>query len=156
MKKKILLLTMTFFGVIVGMSAQVLNRVPYSTELKLLGNGWYKFQIEGTSFDVELVGGKYVKGNIQWFDGATYSGSLAGQNIQGKGTYTWPNGSRYEGTFKNHERHGKGSFIKADGTKWSGKWKNNEKNGKGKIFDAEGAVIQEGVWESDELIAEKR
>ncbi len=156
MKRKSLLFGLAFFGLVLGAFAQNLNRIPYSSQLSSLENGWYKFEIEGASFDVEMAGGKYVKGNIKWFDGSEYSGSLAGQKIQGKGTYKWPDGSRYEGSFKNHQRHGKGSFIKADGTKWSGKWKANEKNGKGKIFNAEGAVIQEGVWASDELVADKR
>ncbi|WP_422860024.1 hypothetical protein ACOKFD_03700 [Flagellimonas sp. S174] len=156
MKRKFLLASLIFFGILQHMNAQEFNRIPYDSSLKTLSNGWYKFKIEGASFDVELAGGRYVKGNIKWFDGSEYSGSLAGQNIQGKGTYKWPDGSRYEGAFKKHQRHGKGSFIKADGTKWSGKWKANAKNGKGTIFNSEGTVIQEGVWESDELVADKR
>ncbi|MEM9075994.1 MAG: hypothetical protein AAGC43_03100 [Bacteroidota bacterium] len=156
MKRKFLLFGLLFFGILFSINAQNINRIPYDTSIKTLANGWYKFQIEGTIFDVEVANGRYVKGNIKWFDGSEYSGSLSGQNIHGKGTYKWPDGSRYEGAFKGHKRHGKGSFIKADGTKWSGKWKADEKNGKGKIFDAEGAVIQEGVWASDELVADKR
>lgn len=156
MKRNILLSNLLFFGFLLGISAQEFNRIPYDASLKTLSDGWYKFQIEGTSFDVELAGGRYVKGNIKWFDGSEYSGSLAGPNLHGKGTYKWPDGTRYEGAFKKHQRHGKGSLINSDGTKWSGKWKADEKNGKGTIFNAEGAVVQEGVWASDQLVADKR
>lgn len=136
--------------------AQELNTIPSSSELQLFTDGWYKFQLEGTYFDVEIASGKMVKGNIKWFDGSEYSGSLSHTQISGKGTYRWPDGSRYEGSFKNHQRHGKGSQIMADGTKWSGKWKANEKNGKGKVFDTEGKVVQEGVWASNKLLESKK
>ena len=136
--------------------AQEMQSIPSSKELQLFTDGWYKFQLEGTFFDVEISSGKLVKGNIKWFDGSEYSGSLSDTMISGKGTYKWPDGSRYEGSFKNHQRHGKGSFIKADGTKWSGKWKANAKNGKGKVFDADGKVIQEGVWEANKFREDKK
>ena len=154
MKKNILILLLTF-GIALGASAQAFNTIPTSQEFKLLADGWYKFSLEGTSFDVELKGGKLVKGNIFWFDGSSYSGTLNGSELSGKGTYIWQDGSRYEGTFKKHMRHGKGSLINIDGTKWSGKWKENLKNGKGKKLDANGNVLEEGVWQLNELVASK-
>ncbi|MFD2585510.1 hypothetical protein ACFSQJ_01135 [Croceitalea marina] len=153
--KKILLITLISFGFAFNVQSQEFNNIPTSPDFELLADGWYKFQLEGTLFDVELKAGKLVKGNITWFDGSSYSGNLSGTQLSGKGTYVWPDKSRYEGAFKKHQRHGKGSLIAADGTKWSGKWKANKKNGKGKIFDVHGQVLEEGVWESDQLIADK-
>jgi hypothetical protein len=154
--KKINPILLFIFGMVVTTHAQAFNTIPTSQEFKLLADGWYKFSLEGTSFDVEIKSGKLVKGNIKWFDGATYSGTLAGTELSGKGTYVWEDGSRYEGSFKKHMRHGKGSLIKTDGTKWSGKWKENLKNGKGKIFDANGNVLEEGIWASNEILASKK
>ncbi len=154
MKKIVLALALLVTG-LGSLTAQEFNRIPYNPEIKGLVDGWYKFSIEGTSFDVEVSLGRYVKGNISWFDGTTYSGDLSGTNLSGRGTYTWPDGSKYEGTFKKHQMHGKGSYTTVDGQKWSGKWKNNQKNGKGTMFDSEGSITKKGVWQSGELVAEK-
>ena len=152
MKKIVLVLV---FGIFASSSlmAQEFNRIPYDSEIKTLTDGWYKFTIEGTTFDVEISLGKYVKGNINWFDGSSYSGDLSGTNLNGKGTYIWPDGTKYEGSFKKHTRHGKGSLTTSEGEKWSGKWKNNQKNGKGTIFDSKGMIVKTGVWQAGELVA---
>jgi len=109
--------------------AQELNVIPVST-VRQLPDGWHKFTEQGARFDVEVLGGKLVKGNIIWFDSSSYSGSFAGNRIS----------------------HGKGSMINSDGSKWSGKWKLNQKNGKGKSFDNEGAIVQQGIWEQNEYV----
>jgi hypothetical protein len=155
MKKIVLILVFTF-GLVITTQAQAFNTIPSSQEFKKLDDGWYKFSLEGTTFDVEVKAGKLVKGNIKWFDGSSYSGTLNGTELSGKGTYIWQNGSKYEGSFKKHMRHGKGSLTMADGTKWSGKWKENLKNGKGKIFDADGNIVEEGTWSSNEILASKK
>jgi len=134
--------------------AQELNVVPVST-VRQLPDGWHKFTEQGATFDVEVLGGKLVKGNIVWFDDSSYSGTFSGNRISGRGTYKWSDGKRYEGAFKNNQRHGKGSMIDADGSKWSGKWKLNQKNGKGKAFDNKGALVQEGVWEQNQFVSAK-
>ena len=151
--KKIVLVVL---GIMVygGLTAQEFNSIPYDPEIKGLSNGWYKFTLEGTTFDVEIALGKYVKGNISWFDGSSYSGDLSGTSFSGRGTYVWPDGSKYEGSFKKHTRHGKGSLTTADGEKWSGKWKNNQKNGKGTIFDSKGMILKKGTWQAGELVAQ--
>ena len=154
MKKIFLTLVM---GIIVSLNiqAQEFNFIPSSQELNDFADGWYKFDLQGTSFDVEVKAGRLAQGNIKWFDGSSYSGTLAGSELSGKGTYTWPDGSKYEGSLKKHQRHGKGSLIDPTGVKWSGKWKNNQKNGKGKIFNAEGELVKEGVWASNQLVTKK-
>ena len=154
--KKIFFTFLMSIGFSLGIQAQEFNFIPSSIDIKALTDGWYKYDLQGTSFDVEIKAGKLTQGNIKWFDGSTYSGTLADTELSGKGTYVWPDGSRYEGAFKKHQRHGKGSFIDAKGIKWSGKWKANQKNGKGKIFDAEGAIIKEGVWSANELVTNKK
>ncbi|MEL6988570.1 MAG: hypothetical protein AAGK97_12165 [Bacteroidota bacterium] len=75
--------------------AQDIKTIPFNNEIRLLPNGWHKFQLQGALFDVEIAEGYYVKGNISWLDGTTYSGSLLGAFISGKGTYVWPDGRRY-------------------------------------------------------------
>lgn len=155
MKKTIFVLLFSF-GITAGIQAQEFNTIPTSQDVRSLADGWYKFSLEGTTFDVEIKTGRYAQGNIKWFDGATYSGTLTGSELSGKGTYTWPDGSKYEGSLKKHMRHGKGSLTNSDGTKWSGKWKANLRNGKGKIFDANGAVLEEGTWSSNQLLASKK
>ncbi|MGX1930030.1 hypothetical protein [Flagellimonas sp. 2504JD4-2] len=151
---KFLFPLLAFLTIIFTSTAQEFNIIPFHSDLSTLQDGWYKFELEGTYFDVEFASGTLKKGNIKWADGAMYSGNLSGVSFSGKGTYTWPNGSRYEGAFKNHKRHGKGSFIDVDGTKWGGKWAANQKNGKGTVFDANGNEVQKGVWESNELVKE--
>ncbi len=154
--KNLILIVSFFIGMTFSMQAQDINALPYSNDLKQLPDGWHKFTLQGASFDVEVISGRLVQGNVTWFDGTKYSGSLGGSVISGRGTYTWPDGTRYEGSFKNSARHGKGSMIQLDGSKWSGKWKNNQKNGKGKMFDSEGAIVQKGVWVSNEFIGAKK
>lgn len=149
MKTLLLIISLITFGTV---SSQNINTLPTNNDLQLLTDGWYKFQLEGVSFDVEILQGKYVKGNVFWPDGASYSGNLNGKYISGRGTYIFPSGMRYEGAFKKSKRHGKGSLILQDGTKWSGKWKENLKNGKGKIFSATGDITDTGVWDADERI----
>ncbi|MEX0314162.1 MAG: hypothetical protein AB3N18_08290 [Allomuricauda sp.] len=151
---KFLFFFLVLLTTILTAQAQDFNTIPFHSDLNSLQDGWYKFELQGTQFDVEFASGKLKKGNITWSDGSTYSGSLSGVSFSGKGTYIWPDGSRYEGSFKNHKRHGKGSLIHTDGTKWSGKWTANNKNGKGTSFDTQGEAIQKGVWESNELIKE--
>ena len=150
--KKILLVLIFSIGMIYTSQAQEVKGIPFSRDVAQLGDGWHKFQAQGASFDVEVLGGRLIQGNVTWLDGTKYSGSLTNNYITGRGTYTWPNGTRYEGSFKKSERSGKGSMYEKDGTKWSGKWKNNEKNGKGKIFDKEGNLISKGVWENNKLV----
>ena len=151
--KKILLTLLLGFIVPIATFSQEFNTIPTDSQVSQLPDGWYKFQIEGVLFDVELQQGKYKKGNITWFDGSTYSGSLSGAYLSGRGTYTWPNGSQYLGSFRKHKRHGKGTQVAEDGSKWSGKWKNNQKNGKGTTFDPDGIVLNKGVWVAGELTA---
>lgn len=139
-------------GLVITGQAQTIKNVPFSNEIRQLENGWHKFQFQGVSYDVEILEGSFVQGNLTWLDGTTYSGNLGGIYINGKGTYTWVDGSRYEGSFRKNQRHGKGSMIAKDGSKWSGKWKNNKKNGKGKMFDAQGLVVETGVWLDDKLV----
>ncbi|GAA0730531.1 hypothetical protein GCM10009430_41800 [Aquimarina litoralis] len=143
-----LFLTVVFAG-----KAQELN---YPVANSKLPDGWHKFISAGAYYDVEILQGYLVKGNVTWFDKATYSGSFRNDKIYGRGTYTWPNGDRYEGSFKNNMRHGKGTMYWADGTKYSGKWKNNSRNGKGKLFNNEGKLTDEGVWEADVLVSSKK
>lgn len=135
-----------------GVQAQEIKILPTNQETASLSDGWHKFELQGVTFDVEVLNGSYAQGNVTWFDGTTYSGKLSGAFISGRGTYTWSSGSRYEGSFKKGQRHGKGSLILANGQKWSGKWKHNKKNGKGKVFDPEGIVIKTGLWENDQFV----
>ena len=98
MKKIISLLIIVLF-VNFNSDAQELNTIVKGAA-KNIPDGWHKFTLQGASFDVEVIGGRLVQGNISWFDGAKYSGSLGGSVISGRGTYTWPDGTRYEGSFK--------------------------------------------------------
>jgi len=135
--------------------AQSMNYIP-TKSVNILPNGWHKFELHSVVYDVEVTDHVLVKGNIKWFDGSTYSGSLGAKGISGRGTYTWPNGERYEGSARNNERHGKGTMYWKDGTKFNGKWKRNKQHGKGKLFDANGTITQSGIWEEGKLIKEKK
>ncbi len=134
--------------------SQNMNDVP-TKAAEILPNGWHKFQLQGVVFDVEITDRAFVKGNIKWFDGSTYSGSLGRKGISGRGTYTWPNGERYEGATRNNMRHGKGTMYWEDGTKFSGKWRENKQHGKGKLFDANGEVVKSGIWQKGTFIDKK-
>lgn len=150
--KKIILTIVFAVAVLSITSAQEIKTLPTNQKTANLPNGWQKFELQGATFDVEVIDGSYTQGNVTWFDGSSYSGSLNGHLVSGRGTYKWTNGVRYEGSFKAGVRHGKGSLILANGQKWSGKWKNDKKNGKGKMFNAKGEILQEGVWENDKFI----
>lgn len=154
MKTTIITIALLFTGLFVS-QAQTINPVPTGTA-RQLPNGWHKYIDQGTTFDVEVLNGALVQGNIKWFDGSTYSGALSYNGISGKGTYTWPDGQRYEGAFKNNARHGKGTMYSLDGTKYGGKWKNDKKNGKGTVFSSEGDIVQKGVWAADEFLGDKK
>lgn len=154
--KNFILVAFLLVGITGSLQAQEIKVLPTNHETNSWPDGWHKFQLQGVTFDVEILNGRYTQGNVIWFDGTTYSGSLSGAFISGRGTYTWPNGMRYEGSFKKGNRHGKGSLILTNGQKWSGKWKENKKNGKGKIFNQEGTLVEQGVWEDDVMVGEKK
>ncbi len=147
MKKKFLLLVLFISGFVAN--AQIINNVPALVASKL-DNGWYKYQSEGVTFDVEVKEGYIVKGNIKWFNNDFYSGSLSASKISGKGTYKWSNSERYEGSFRNNKRHGKGTMYYKNGEKYSGKWKHDKRQGKGKVWKTDGTIV-EGVWENDAM-----
>ncbi len=147
------LLFAVLLGSVTFIQAQELNFVP-SSAVKSLADNWYKFESEGTTFDVEVRAGDIVKGNIKWFNNDTYSGDLVASELSGKGTYTWANGERYEGSFKSNQRSGKGTMFWNNGTKYSGKWKNNLQHGKGKKWEKDGTVV-EGVWQNGTLVKTK-
>lgn len=135
-------------------NAQEINGVPPGGA-RGLADGWYTYQDQGTTFDVEVIGKKLTQGTIVWFDQSKYSGTLTGYTITGKGTYTWKDGQRYEGYFKDDKRHGKGTMYYLDGTKHYGKWKNHLKHGKGQTYDKDGVLIKDGIWENGILVKEK-
>lgn len=139
----LVLLLFTFCGV----QAQQLNSVP-GTLAKTLPDGWYKYESEGATLDVEVTAGFISEGNINWFNNDSYSGQLRANEFSGKGTYKWANGERYEGSFKKNQRHGKGSIYRENGEKVSGKWKNDKLYGKVKVFKTDGTVEQV-VWDSE-------
>ncbi len=149
--KKVILTFIFAIGIIWTSQAQQIKTIPFSRDIAQLPDGWHKFQVQGASFDVEVLGGRLIQGNVTWLDGTKYSGSLSNNYISGRGTYTWPDGRRYEGSFKKSQRSGKGSMIEKDGSKWSGKWKENKRNGKGKIFAKDGSLVSKGVWEDDQI-----
>lgn len=152
MKKIIFLFVLGFSFMSYG---QRMN--PINTKVtKLISDGWHQFELNGTTYDVKVLKHRFVRGNIKWLDGATYSGGLSSKGIHGKGTYTWPNGIRYEGSIKNNKKHGWGTLYLNDGKKFNGKWKENRKHGKGKLFDENGNIIKEGVWEEGKLIEESK
>lgn len=151
--KTIIVVAFLHLGIIGTIQAQEIKILPANQEIKNWTDGWYKFQLQGVIFDVEILSGAYTQGNIAWLDGTSYSGRLNGTLISGKGTYRYSNGNRYEGSFKKGKRHGKGSLILNNGQKWSGKWKDDKKNGKGKIFNENGALVKQGVWEDDKLMS---
>ncbi|AXT20960.1 hypothetical protein D7030_00325 [Flavobacteriaceae bacterium AU392] len=136
-------------------NAQDLKRIPPSAGTEY-PNGWFKFIEQGAAFDVEVLGGNLVQGNVTWFDQTKYSGSFSGHDISGKGTYIWVDGRRYEGSFRENKRHGWGVMYYSDGTKHHGKWKNNKRHGKGKVYDKEGKLVKEGKWENDIFIGAKK
>ncbi|MFP2995829.1 hypothetical protein ABN763_07960 [Spongiivirga sp. MCCC 1A20706] len=151
MKRNVFTLLLLTIGFITN--AQIINNVP-GLVASQLDNGWYKYQSEGATFDVEVKDGYIIRGNIKWFNEDTYSGSLSLSSIAGKGTYTWANGERYEGAFKKNQRHGKGSMYYVNGEKFSGKWKKDKRHGKGKIWKTDGSIVT-GVWENGVLVSTK-
>jgi len=149
--KRGLLLLILVVGVIFISNAQQINTIP-TKQIRQLPSGWHKFISEGATFDVEVLNGTLIKGNVFWFDTATYSGTFSNNQVSGRGTYTWPNGDRYEGSFRNNQMHGKGTLYKTDGSKHQGKWKHNKKNGKGKVYDSNGTIVKQGLWKENEYI----
>lgn len=154
MKKSIVLFSLLLLVSYLGFS-QKMHTVDTSAA-KIVGDGWHKFSIKGVKYDVEVKDRIYIKGNIYWQDGTTYSGSLGSKGMHGRGTYTWPNGVRYEGSIKSNLRHGKGTLYLKDGSKFSGKWKQGIKHGKGKVFDSKGNVVKEGIWENGTFVKEEK
>ena len=119
-------------------------------------NGWHKFIDQGVTFDVEIIDNTFKQGNVVWLDQTKYSGSLIGYTITGKGTYTWSDNKRYEGAFKDNNRHGWGIMYYTDGSKYEGKWKSNKRQGKGRLYDKEGKLTQEGNWNNDVFVGDKK
>lgn len=151
--KKIVILFSLLVGAFISAQAQELRTIPTNI-VKVLPDGWHKFQEKGVTFDVEISQGSLVKGNIKWLDNTTYSGSFSNNVIGGRGTYTWPNGDRYEGSFRGNARSGKGTMYWTNGEKYSGKWKNDKKNGKGKMWDTNG-TLEQGLWAENVLVKRK-
>tara|TARA_R110002073_G_scaffold128999_6_gene275245 strand:- start:6765 stop:7226 length:462 start_codon:yes stop_codon:yes gene_type:complete len=153
MNKAKLIFSLLFF-VSLFSYGQRMNKVDASVT-KLISDGWHKFSLQDVKYDVKVMNHAFVKGNIYWPDGATYSGSLGRNGMRGKGTYTWANGARYEGAMKNNMRHGKGTMYLKDGTRFTCKWKENRKNGKGTLYDANEQILKTGVWKEGVLLENK-
>ena len=148
-----------FFITVLSINTSKLPDFKYlpATQQAQFTNGWHKYNSEGVIFDVEVLGGNLIQGNVKWLiDGTEYSGGLSNKGVNGKGTYKWPNGDKYEGSFSENTRHGKGTMYWSDGTKFIGSFKNNKRNGKGVLYDANGVVIEQGKWKDGILIVKKK
>ena len=89
-------------------------------------------------------------------NGDEYVGEWRNDEPHGGGTYKFADGSEYVGEYRQGKWHGHGSHTFADGQKFVGEFKDGERLGQGVLYAADGTVLEEGYWESDELVrAEK-
>lgn len=78
------------------------------------GTGVY----DGQWVDDEMHG----EGTLTFDSGATYHGTFANGQFDGKGRYTWPDGSNYEGRWRFNKMHGEGVYTDSSGNRWYGKF----------------------------------
>lgn len=114
--------------------------------LKFNGRGT-RTLLDGTVLTGEFVGGKLVRGSIQYTSGSLYEGEVMGKVPNGKGKYTSHRGIVYDGEWRNGMYHGQGKFEYL-GIKYEGEWKNGKRDGKGKETK-EGAFVRTGEWYRD-------
>ncbi|SDH65084.1 hypothetical protein [Propionivibrio dicarboxylicus] len=106
------------------------------------------------------------QGRVEWRNGDSYEGTLAGGLRTGKGSFVSKDGGfRYEGDWRDNAQngrgkttfddgdvyegdmvgglfHGQGTYRSKDGWRYEGEWKNGVKDGQGRLTYADG-----GRWE---------
>lgn len=88
--------------------------------------------------------------NIEWENGAKYTGEYANNNPNGQGTYTFTDGSKYIGGWKDGESGGQGTLTFSDGEKYFGEWNNGKKNGRGTLTYSDGRKYV-GEWKGNKM-----
>jgi len=90
--------------------------------------------------------------NFPYLNGATYVGEFRNGLRHGHGTFTWTNGDRYVGEFRNDERHGQGTYTYTNGQRYVGEFTAGLRFGQGSLFSSDGRLLQNGVWQNDQLV----
>ena len=110
-------------------------------------------------------------GEIKFFDGRSYKGSLKNSRKEGTGTYVWADGLRYvggwvndlqqgrgkmefvngdgyEGDFAQGERTGNGTYRQKSGNTYTGQWLRGQRDGAG-IEEWTDGQRYEGAWKAN-------
>ena len=85
--------------------------------------------------------------------GNVYIGEWKDDEPSGSGISRFADGDKYVGEYKNGEFHGQGAYTFADGEKYVGEFEDGERHGQGVRYSPDGAVLEEGYWENDQLVA---
>jgi hypothetical protein len=95
---------------------------------------------------------KHGFGKFSWADGRVYQGSWRNNREDGFGILSWSSGQKYEGEWLDGSISGRGTLTTSTGEKYIGNWENWQRNGHGILYDAAGDILEQGIWENDELL----
>lgn len=71
------------------------------------------------------------RGQVQFKNGATYTGQWLGNMKHGYGVQIWKDGAKYEGNWRFNKACGHGKFWHVDGDIFEGEWLDDKANGHG-------------------------
>ncbi len=94
---------------------------------------------------------------VDYPDGAHYSGEMAGGKREGRGAMLYPDGSYYRGQWKDDRRHGNGVYILSDGSRYKGPFTDDRPDGTGVFTASDGrkksVTFRGGVIENSQPVS---
>lgn len=82
-------------------------------------------------------------------DSGKYTGTLKGENRDGKGIFVAANGDTYDGEWKDNKMNGQGKLTYANGDVYSGNYENGLRSGQGTFTWKDNNDKYTGEWDSD-------
>lgn len=104
--------------------------------------GSCEFENTTGSYALTYSNGTVQSAEIEFSDGAKYSGTSSGTEMDGTGTLEFPNGDVYEGDFKSGARNGSGTYTWASGDIYTGAWADDKMEGTGTYTFANGNKLE--------------
>ena len=109
--------------------------------------------------EIRFFDGRFYKGSLKnsrklgtgtyvWADGLRYVGSWVNDLQQGRGTMAFVNGDSYEGDFVLGERTGNGTYRQNSGNTYVGQWLRGQRDGSG-IEEWTDGQRYEGSWKAN-------
>lgn len=104
-------------------------------------NGTCSFENDTGKYEIKYQDGKVSSADIVFSDGATYTGGVNTDAINGVGEMHFPNQDTYSGSYEGGKRSGTGIYKWSGGDSYDGEWSADQMSGTGTYTFADGSVL---------------